>query len=79
MNICHKIITEMKALENEKQRKSLMRFFKTDKGEYGEGDKFLGLTNPQSREFVKKYYKDVQLSDIELLIRNEYHEIRDQQ
>jgi len=76
MNVCHKIITEMKALENEKQRKSLMRFFKTGKGEYGEGDKFLGLTNPQSREFVKKYYKDVELSDIELLIRNEYHEIR---
>ena len=76
MTICQQIIDEMTALKNEEQMKNLMRFFKTGKGEYGEGDLFLGLKNPQSREFVKKYYKDVPLTEIETLLRHPYHEIR---
>lgn len=52
------------------------RFFKTEKGEYGEGDKFIGLTVPQVRCFVKNYYKKLNLKDIDFYIKNEYHEIR---
>ena len=48
----------MTAQRNPEQMKILMNFFKTDEGEYGEGDKFLGLKNPQTRDFVKRYYKD---------------------
>lgn len=47
------IITYMESLRNEEQRRNLMRFFKTGKGEYGEGDEFLGLKVPQTREVVK--------------------------
>ena len=48
------IIAYMESLRNEKQREVLMRFFKTGTGEYGEGDEFLGLKVPQTREVVKK-------------------------
>ena len=47
------IIEYMESLRNEAQRKILMRFFKTGPGEYGEGDEFLGLKVPQTREVVK--------------------------
>ncbi len=47
------IINYMESLRNEEQRRNLMRFFKTGKGEYGEGDEFLGLKVPQTREVVK--------------------------
>ena len=48
------IIGYMESLRNEKQRQILMRFFKTGPGEYGEGDEFLGLKVPQTREVVRE-------------------------
>ena len=47
------IISYMESLRNEEQRRVLMGFFKTGPGEYGEGDEFLGLKVPQTREVVK--------------------------
>ena len=47
------IIDTMRGMENEKQREILQRFFKTGKGEYGEGDSFLGLKVPQTRLVVR--------------------------
>ena len=47
------VINHMESLRNDKQRRILMRFFKTGPGEYGEGDEFLGLKVPQTREVVK--------------------------
>ena len=54
------IIQYMESLANEEQRKVLMGFFKTDKGQYGEGDEFLGLKVPQTREVVR-HAKDLPL------------------
>lgn len=51
------------------------RFFKTKKGEYGEGDQFLGLTVPQLRVITKKF-RDVSRSDIKMLLASEFHEER---
>lgn len=76
MSTTEKIISEMTALKDETQRKNLMRFFKTGKGEYGEGDEFLGLRCPETREIVKKYYKEATLEDVEILVKNSFHEIR---
>ena len=47
------IIAYMESLRNDEQRQVLMRFFKTGPGEYGEGDEFLGLKVPETREVVK--------------------------
>lgn len=71
----HDIIAYMESLRNEEQRRQLMRFFKTGKGDYGEGDEFLGLKVPQTREVVK-HSKDLTLEEIPELITNRYHEVR---
>ena len=73
--ITKKIIKEMKNLEDREKKEILQRFFKTGRGEYGEGDKFLGIKVPQTRKISKKY-KGLILEDIKELIKNEYHEIR---
>lgn len=69
------IIEYMESLQNEQQRLHLMRFFKTGKGDYGEGDKFLGLKVPQTREVVKQVL-DLPLQEVPELLQNRYHEIR---
>ena len=70
------IISYLESLRNEKQRKVLMRFFKTGKGEYGEGDEFLGLKVPQTREVVKVVWKDFPLEEVPQLLMNRWHEVR---
>lgn len=70
------MITYMESLRNEKQRKVLMRFFKTAPGEYGEGDEFLGLKVPLTREVVKLVWQDFPLSEVPTLLMNRWHEVR---
>ena len=47
------IVTALLSMADEKQRQQLQRFFKTGKGQYGEGDQFMGLKVPQTRMVVK--------------------------
>lgn len=70
------IIQYMESLQDEAQRQVLMGFFKTGKGEYGEGDEFLGLKVPQTREVVKVAWKDFPLSEVPELLMNRWHEVR---
>lgn len=69
------LIAAMLMLENPEQRKVLMGFFKTGKGQYGEGDEFLGLKVPETRAFVKAY-RDLPLKEVQVLLRNKWHEVR---
>lgn len=52
------------------------RFFKSGPGEYGEGDKFLGVKVPEQRKIAKSVYKEISLDEIETLIQDKYHEVR---
>lgn len=69
------LLKEIKLKEDKNKSQVLVRFFKTGKGEYGEGDKFLGITVPDSRKLAKKY-SDLSFKEIDKLIKNKYHEIR---
>ena len=70
------IIAYMESLRNEEQRRVLMGFFKTGPGEYGEGDEFLGLKVPQTREIVKNGWKEFPLSEVPELLMSKWHEVR---
>ena len=54
----------------------LSRFFKTGPGQYGEGDRFLGIKVPVTREVVKRCWSKLDMSDIGECLENEYHEVR---
>ena len=58
------VISHIESLRNDEQRRVLMGFFKTGPGEYGEGDEFLGLKVPQTREVVKAVAKDIALDEV---------------
>ena len=55
--------------------KILQRFFKTGKGQYGEGDLFIGVTVPEIRRIANKY-KNIKLSEIQRLLDSKIHEHR---
>jgi len=70
------IINFMETLRNEEQREVLMRFFKTGPGQYGEGDEFLGLKVPQTREVVKAIDRDFPIEEVPELLLSRWHEVR---
>lgn len=53
-----------------------LRFFKTGKGDYGEGDKFLGLTVPETRAIERKHWKTIDYDDILYFLHSKFHEVR---
>ena len=69
------IIKDLKEVADEKLAKNYARFFKTRKGEYGEGDKFLGMRVGTIRKIAKKH-KEISFDDLEKLFEGEYHEYR---
>ena len=71
----NQIYNALLALSDEEKKIVLPRFFKTGKGQYGEGDKFLGVTVPNIRE-VAKEFSNVSFNVIKELIHSPWHEMR---
>ena len=67
--------SEILKYSNPEKAKIYQRFFKTGKGQYGEGDVFLGLTVPQSRKIAKQFL-DINLDEIGKHLTSEFHEER---
>ena len=69
------ITNELQALSDAEKQEIFPKFFKAGKGEYGEGDRFLGVTVPNIRA-IAKLHKDISMEEIQDLIQSEWHEVR---
>ncbi|MGP1436603.1 MAG: DNA alkylation repair protein [Phocaeicola sp.] len=75
LSVTNLIFQELASLGSEEKRNVLSKFFKTRRGEYAEGDKFMGVVVPDIRKVAKKYLK-LSLYDIQALIKSPWHEMR---
>ncbi len=70
------LLQQMHQHANPAQVAGLARFFKTGPGQYGEGDRFLGIKVPVTREVVKQCWKTSTWEDLEECIGSGFHEVR---
>jgi 3-methyladenine DNA glycosylase AlkD len=70
------LLEQMMAHADPAQVAGLARFFKTGPGQYGEGDRFLGIKVPVTRAVVKECWKQLDFPALEECIASEYHEVR---
>jgi len=75
MNTAAQVEKILKKLGSKKKAKTSAWYFKTEKGQYGYGDVFAGVTMPEQRR-VARAYKDLTLKEIEKLLKNKIHECR---
>ena len=73
MNI---LLEEIMQHADPSQVEGLMRFFKTGPGQYGYGDKFLGIKVPVTRSVVKECWQKVSFDNLEECVTSQYHEVR---
>ena len=66
---------ELKSKANSKRARGSQRFFKTGKGEYGEGDVFLGVRTSDKRKIAKKY-RNLGFGDLKQLLKSKIHDER---
>lgn len=71
-----KIIAELKHAASKEKAVFYPRFFKTGKGQYGEGDRFLGVTVPLQRKIAKHHAEKINEKEIITLLYSSYHEVR---
>ncbi len=69
------VVKDLKQQANSEKAIFLNRFFKTGPGEYGYGDKFLGIVVPETRKIAKRY-QALELKEISKLLESNYHEVR---
>lgn len=67
------IIDQLKSYANEERRLNSLRYFKTGEGQYGYGDIFIGVSNPDIKKVIKPYIEDSDIVVIEKLLHSEIH------
>ena len=72
----NKLYNEIISHRNPDLVPGLSRFFKTGPGQYGEGDKFLGIKVPTVRDVVKSQWQNASFDDLQECVTSEYHEMR---
>lgn len=70
------IMEALRSFANPVRAEHSQRYFKTGKGEYAEGDIFLGLSVPNVRSIAKDVYAHTELGTIQELLYDEIHEAR---
>lgn len=76
MAIMNRLYDAMLAERDPSQVAGLSRFFKTGPGQYGEGDRFLGIKVPVTRRVVRECWKGLSFDELEECVVSEYHELR---
>jgi 3-methyladenine DNA glycosylase AlkD len=66
---------ELRQLSNKEIAEHSQRFFKTGKGQYGQGDRFLGIRVPVLRKIAKKY-RGISIDESSGLLKSQFHEER---
>lgn len=69
------VVHELEKLKNPAKAIIFQGFFKTGKGQYGEGDVFWGISVPDQRNIAQEFL-DISLDDIDVLLKHEVHEVR---
>ncbi len=75
MTMLNRIKKDLVKLKNPERAEISSRFFKTGKGQYGEGDVFLGITVPELRKIARQY-PELPLRDLQKLLSTKIHEHR---
>lgn len=70
------IVQALNDLSIQEKKAFYPRFFKTGKGEYAEGDEFIGVTVPDQRKVAKAFWKEIPLEELSLLLSSKIHEHR---
>jgi 3-methyladenine DNA glycosylase AlkD len=76
MAVLEQVEGALRELASPERAQSSQWFFKTGEGQYGEGDKFLGVTVPQQRKVAKFFYKNLSLEAMEQILKSSWHEER---
>ena len=71
-HIVVEITAALEALSDAEKKAIFPKFFRAGKGEYGEGDRFLGVVVPQVRA-VAKQYRNLTLDELHALLQSEWH------
>jgi 3-methyladenine DNA glycosylase AlkD len=76
MDTIQKVKNELNGFGDNKKGAGLSKFFQAFPGGYGEGDTFIGVTVPNQRLVSKKFYKEISIKEIEVLLHEPIHEYR---
>ena len=76
MTLHNQILEALQFLSTPEKKEFLPYFFKTGKGQYAEGDQFIGVVVPDSRKLVKEYWQKATLDDVQEILKSEFHEMR---